>query len=68
MYTKPLYDDDVWDELCSDPLYPCRDCKKCNVPRTCHTKDCGAWREWWKIRYSQAIRALKEIKRGIVHD
>lgn len=67
MYTKPLYDDDVWDELCSDPLYPCGRCTKCNAPRTCHTKDCVDWREWWKLRYSQARRTLKNIKRGKVN-
>ncbi len=63
MDNKMLYDDELWAELCEDPLYPCRSCRKCNVPQMCHLKRCGAWRKWWKLRYSQIICALEEIKR-----
>lgn len=51
----------IFRELCKDPTYPCRDCKRNSRPMDCgRIKDCHEYYIWFSKEWRKIRRALEK--------
>lgn len=62
MVVDQEYENNIWQEMCKDPLYPCAKCVACQEPSLCHNKKCKEWRNWWSTRFAEVKEAAGVIK------
>ncbi len=53
---------EVFEDLCRDPDYPCRDCKRCPEPIECRLL-CKIWKTWFAYHWRGLRRAAYSFRK-----